>query len=146
MRHRHEPRLCHACASPLSRQEDACWSCGAPAPAERRTMPVPARRRGVASPAPRLDDLSARVAATAAEGSPLFTRHTRGTINADRDRRRLRADNGGANQYHAIVRPGQAGSLPQSRDVDRWINEGGSLAPGTPGWGPRRALTGSARR
>jgi predicted amidophosphoribosyltransferase len=28
MRERHFPRLCHACGSPMARQEDACWQCG----------------------------------------------------------------------------------------------------------------------
>ena len=28
MRDRHLPRLCETCASPMARQEAACWSCG----------------------------------------------------------------------------------------------------------------------
>ncbi len=28
MRDRHVPRLCHACQSPMARQEDTCWHCG----------------------------------------------------------------------------------------------------------------------
>jgi predicted amidophosphoribosyltransferase len=28
-RNRHFPRLCRSCGSPLSRQEDTCWHCGA---------------------------------------------------------------------------------------------------------------------
>ncbi len=26
---RHFPRLCRSCGAPMSRQEDACWHCGA---------------------------------------------------------------------------------------------------------------------
>jgi hypothetical protein len=29
MRDRHIPRLCGTCQAPMSRQEDACWRCGA---------------------------------------------------------------------------------------------------------------------
>lgn len=29
MRNRHLPRLCRTCQSPMSRQEDRCWRCGA---------------------------------------------------------------------------------------------------------------------
>ena len=30
MRDRHLPRLCRSCEAPMARQEDTCWSCGAP--------------------------------------------------------------------------------------------------------------------
>jgi hypothetical protein len=29
MRDRHVPRLCRSCQSPMGRQEDSCWRCGA---------------------------------------------------------------------------------------------------------------------
>jgi predicted amidophosphoribosyltransferase len=31
MNKRHHPRLCRSCHAPMTRQEDACWSCGASA-------------------------------------------------------------------------------------------------------------------
>jgi predicted amidophosphoribosyltransferase len=30
MRNRHFPRLCRSCDVPMARQDDTCWSCGAP--------------------------------------------------------------------------------------------------------------------
>jgi predicted amidophosphoribosyltransferase len=40
MRDRHKPRTCRACSAPLARQEDACWSCGAPVTAAPIELPV----------------------------------------------------------------------------------------------------------
>jgi hypothetical protein len=72
------------------------------------------------------------------EPSPLFTRHTRGAIEAERDRRRQRRRGGGA-AYRgkgrgraashvripaAVV--GNARAVAQARlDLDRWVDEGG---------------------
>jgi hypothetical protein len=75
------------------------------------------------------------------DSTPLFTRHTRGAIEADRDRRRQRRADG-AVAYRGGAREGAA---PHPRilaavagnaravteaglDMDRWIDEGGTLA------------------
>jgi hypothetical protein len=76
------------------------------------------------------------------ESTPLFTRHTRGAIEAERDRRRQRRA-GGAVACRGATRK-RAGSAPHPRitaavagsvravaearlDMDRWIDEGGTL-------------------
>jgi hypothetical protein len=76
------------------------------------------------------------------ESTPLFTRHTRGAIEAERDRRRQRRA-GGAVAYRGATRK-RAASAPHPRitaavagsvravaearlDMDRWIDEGGTL-------------------
>lgn len=43
MRERHFPRLCQTCQTPMARQEDACWSCGAAWAASRGTKADPSR-------------------------------------------------------------------------------------------------------
>ncbi len=72
------------------------------------------------------------------EPSPLFTRHTRGTIEAERDRRRQSRSHGGA-AYRGTGRGrsasdvriaaavvGNASAVAQARlDLDRWVDEGG---------------------
>jgi hypothetical protein len=76
------------------------------------------------------------------ESTPLFTRHTRGAIEAERDRRRQRRA-GGAVAYRGAALE-RAASAPHRRitaavagnaravteaplDTDRWIDEGGTL-------------------
>jgi hypothetical protein len=76
------------------------------------------------------------------ESTPLFTRHMRGAIEAERDRRRQRRA-GGAVAYRGAARE-RAASAPHPRitaavagnacalteaqlDMDRWIDEGGTL-------------------
>jgi hypothetical protein len=72
------------------------------------------------------------------EPSPLFTRHTRGTIEAQRDRRRQSRSHGGV-AYRGTGRgraashvritaavAGDSRALAQARlDLDRWVDEGG---------------------
>ena len=72
------------------------------------------------------------------EPSPLFTRHTRGTIEAERDRRRQSRWRGGV-AYRGTGRgrpashvriaaavAGNARAVAQARlDLDRWVDEGG---------------------
>jgi hypothetical protein len=72
--------------------------------------------------------------------TPLFTRHTRGTIEAERDRRRQRRAHGaiahpGTTRERATSAPlgriatagsGNAHAVAQARlDLDRWVDEGG---------------------
>jgi hypothetical protein len=70
---------------------------------------------------------------------PLYTRHTRGTIEAERERRQT---SHAGNTVRHVRRPGmphpriaaaiaaRAGLATQSRtDEDRWNNEGGSFDP-----------------
>jgi hypothetical protein len=124
--------------------------------AARRAHAAAVRRRPV--PATRAErDLSRAARATrplvhrpepdvAWEGSsqstPLFTRHTRGAIEAERDRRRQRGAGGavayrGAARKRVAIAPhpritaavgGNARAVAELRlDVDRWIDEGGTL-------------------
>jgi hypothetical protein len=72
------------------------------------------------------------------EPSPLFTRHTRGTIEAERDRRR-ESRRAGSATYRGTGRgravshvgiaaavAGNARAVAQARlDLDRWVDEGG---------------------
>lgn len=77
-----------------------------------------------------------------AEPTPLFTRHTRGAIEAERDRRGQRRARGGA-AYPVRARgrapgaphgriaaavAGDARAVTQARlDLDRWVDEGGRV-------------------
>jgi hypothetical protein len=98
--------------------------------AARATTPVLHR------PAPHL------VSEGSPESTPLFTRHTRGTIEAERDRRRQRrADAAVAYRDAALERAasashpritaavaGNARAVTEARlDMDPWIDEGGTL-------------------
>jgi ribosomal protein L37E len=42
MRNRHEARICRTCGSPMARQEQSCWSCGA-GRATQAATPTPRR-------------------------------------------------------------------------------------------------------
>jgi hypothetical protein len=76
---------------------------------------------------------------SSSEPTPLFTRHTRGAIEADRDRRRQRtaiAYRGAAHERAASARAGRiaaavagdARAVTQARlDMDRWVDEGGMV-------------------
>jgi hypothetical protein len=63
--------------------------------------------------------------------TPLFTRHTRGVIEAERDRRRQRRARGAASTAHPEVGAAVADDarvVAQARlDMDRWVNEGGMV-------------------
>jgi hypothetical protein len=84
-RNRHEPCLCVACAAPLAIQEDACWRCGVQVPEPVRRPALGAVR---AAPTSLRRPLIAPRPAAALDGmTPLWTRHTLGAIEADRDRR-----------------------------------------------------------
>jgi hypothetical protein len=63
------------------------------------------------------------------EPSPLFTRHTLGVIEAERDSRRQRSARG-AVVYRGAAREraGNADAIAQARmDMDRWVDEGGMV-------------------
>jgi hypothetical protein len=85
-----------------------------------------------------LDPAPGLVREGSSEPSPLFTRHTRGTIEAERDRRRQsRWRRGAANRGTgrgraadhvriAAAGAGNARAVAQARmDLDRWVDEGG---------------------
>jgi hypothetical protein len=69
------------------------------------------------------------------EPSPLFTRHTLGVFEAERDNRRQRRARGAtayrAGEPHgriAAAVAGNAGTVAQARlDMDRWVDEGGMV-------------------
>jgi hypothetical protein len=96
------------------------------------------RRAAGAAALVRLDPAPGLVREGSSEPSPLFTRHMRGTIEAERDRRRQSRGRGGAayrgtGRGHAAshVRiagavAGNARAVAQARlDLDRWVDEGG---------------------
>ena len=86
-RNRHEPRLCATCEAPLAGQSADCWRCGAVAVEPvRRTV----TQYVAAVPAPHVPDAPAPSAADDVP-TPLWTRHTLGAIEADRDRRHARS-------------------------------------------------------
>jgi hypothetical protein len=77
-----------------------------------------------------------------AEPTPLFTRHTRGAIEAERDRRGQRRARGGA--AYPVRARGRAAGAPRGRiaaaaagdahavaqarlDLERWVDEGGMV-------------------
>jgi hypothetical protein len=58
--------------------------------------------------------------------TPLFTRHTRGAIEAERDRRRQRRARGAtAHPGTARERTASAAATQAHLDMERWIDEGG---------------------
>lgn len=86
-RNRHEPRLCATCEAPLAGQSADCWRCGATAVEPvRRTV----TQYVAAAPGPRVPNAPAPPA-TDDTPTPLWTRHTLGAIEADRDRRHARS-------------------------------------------------------
>jgi hypothetical protein len=123
-RNRHEPRMCAACGGPLASQEGACSRCGARVP-EPVLRAVPAAAR--VTP----ESLSARPLATPpALGptdamTPFWTRHTRGAIEADRDRRIERRTYAPI-VYRAAPR-GAARVVQADFARERWVDDGGSF-------------------
>jgi hypothetical protein len=59
---------------------------------------------------------------------PLYTRHTRGTIEADRDRRRHSRDRDG-HRYSPAAAVVRQIAPPANAALDRWANEGGHFEP-----------------
>jgi hypothetical protein len=108
--------------------------------AEGSTMPTPtpASPHGLPTPVLHRPD-PVVVSEGSSESTPLFTRHMRGAIEAERDRRHQRRA-GGAVAYRgaALARAasahrritaavaGNARAVAQARfDMERWIDEGG---------------------
>jgi hypothetical protein len=150
MRDRHHPQWCGACGAPMARQEDDCWRCASPraddpvaagrrahnVPASGRPMPATVLEPGLSSaPGPVLSLVRSP------EPTPLYTRHMRGAIEVERDRRRVRA--GAAGEHPVSARQGamaerhpmiavavmsDARAAAQARlDMDRWADEGGRV-------------------
>jgi hypothetical protein len=123
-RNRHEPRMCAACGGPLASQEGACSICGARVP-ESALRAVPAAVRA------RPESLSARPLATPPALGPtdamtlLWTRHTRGAIEADRDRRIERRTH--APIVYRSARRGAASVVQADFAGERWADDGGSF-------------------
>jgi hypothetical protein len=123
-RSRHEPRMCAACGGPLASQEDACSRCGARVP-EPVLMAVPAAPRAPTAP------LSASPLATppapgpADAVTPLWTRHTRGAIEGDRDRRIERRTRAPVVYRSALNGPASVAQADFARE--RWVDDGGSF-------------------
>jgi hypothetical protein len=123
-RNRHEPRMCAVCAAPLAGQAGACWRCGTGVPEPVRNVVLRAVR---ATPRPALRHAPVRPMAQEGHGgrTPLWTRHTRGAIEAGRDRR-LESRASAPIRYRTapaaatnVLRPDFA--------ADRWANEGGTV-------------------
>jgi hypothetical protein len=140
VRHRHQPRVCEACGAPMPRQQEACARC-----ATRWVDPGVLRWRAHAAsradgPVRRLALASARDGGS--EPTRLLTRHTRGAIEAARDRRLQRRAHATTASPASV--PGRASRRPHSRiaaavarnaravtqarvDMDRWVDEGGRV-------------------
>jgi hypothetical protein len=145
MRHRHQPRLCEACRAPMPRQQEACARCDTPwvDPGSRLGPDRSPRHASTASSgvlgwrahaASRADGPMRRLALASArdagsEPTRLLTRHTRGAIEAERDRRRQRRAH--ATRPHsriAVAVARNARAVTQARvDMDRWVDEGGRV-------------------
>jgi hypothetical protein len=147
----------------MARQEDDCWRCASPRADDRadggrqhgsnagsiaagwRVHNVPARRRPMAATVaePGLSSAPGAVLSLvrSPEPTPLYTRHMRGAIEVERDRRRVRAGaageqpvsarHGAVAERHpmiAVALMSDARAAARARlDMDRWVDEGGPL-------------------
>ena len=123
---RHQPRLCRSCQRPMSRQEDACWRCGARVRHVQlrgrqvhHGMPPPARppRRVTHSPAP--------------HGSPSRQRDalpSRAEIQARSQAERAAGERRRQQAQHELVTAIGAGDAAYRRLSDRLDDFGTRLA------------------
>jgi hypothetical protein len=122
-RNRHEPRMCKACDRPLANQEGACSGCGTRVrePVLRAVRAAVGARPGPVSARP----LAPPRALGPTARTPLWTRHSRGAIEAGRDRRIERRTRAPIVYRSGLV--GAASVVQADFARERWVDDGGSF-------------------